>query len=63
MSGTLWVVALWSIAIIAAALSFLAWARLARPPKLEGAVEEDEPEHPDEAEDGDEDASEEVDGT
>ncbi len=50
MSGTLWVVALWSIAVISAALSFLVWSRLAHPPGDVARVEPTEDEDPEPAE-------------
>jgi hypothetical protein len=68
MSGTLWVVALWSIAIISAALSFLAWSRLTRGSRLPDAVtmeasEGDEPEETEQSEDVDDPPTEETVGT
>ena len=50
MSGTLWIVALWAIAIASAVLSFFVWSRLAHAPSrddlvADGDEEEAGPQH------------------
>ena len=63
MSGTLWIVALWTIAIVSAALSFLVWFRLTHVPGsdrlgMDDASEEAEAESDEEPSSGAEEGAE-----
>ena len=57
MSGTALLVTLWAVAIVSAALSFLAWWRLSRPAEVDGGDEPEQTEKHDEDAGGDTEAT------